>query len=128
MRNKIIALLLLLVILSGCKITGSTVEETEIPDRIQAEAKALQFLYDHTQNKEVYDKELSLENYVFDSWKEGDEWHVIIYLGHTFIEVLVYDDENIKVLQETDYWRKVPKDVKTKVYEDMNKGTDVEFT
>ena len=67
MKYKIITLLILLVVLSGCNMTGSTVENTEMPDRIKAEVTGLQFLYDHTQNKEVFDKELSLENYVFDS-------------------------------------------------------------
>ena len=128
MKNNLIILLICTLLISGC-FTGFTTKDEEGISRVEAEAKALQFLYDHTTNKEVYDRELKLENYVFDSWKEEDIWHVIIYLGHTFIEVLVYDDgtEKIKVLAKTDYWRRVPKEVKSTVYKDMNKDSNVEF-
>lgn len=93
--------------------------------RDEAEVKALQFVYEHTSNKEIYDKELTTKNYVFDSWKEENIWHVILYVSHTLIEVLVYDDGTgqIKVLQKTDYWKKVPKDVKTKILQDANKNS-----
>ena len=130
MKNKFIIIFLIsLLLISGCGMTSLTVKEKKI-DRDEAEFRAFKFLYEHTTNKEIYDKELKVENYVFDSWKEGDIWHVIIYLGHTFIEVLVYDDESdqIKVLTKTDYWEKVPKAVKSKIYEDMNKNTDIKFS
>ncbi|MBL7100933.1 MAG: hypothetical protein ISS23_03205 [Nanoarchaeota archaeon] len=131
MKNKIIIILLIIILLvSGCEKTSLTTKDPEKISRGEAELKAFKFLYEHTQNKDVYDKELKVENYIFDSWKEESVWHVIIYVGHTFIEVLVYDDgsNNIKVLAKTDYWRRVPKDVKTKVYDNMNKDTGVEFS
>lgn len=124
MKTKIILIFLVSILLiSGCGLTSWTTKKTEETkegiSRDEAEFKAFKFLYEHTTNKEVYDKELKVENYVFDSWKEEDIWHVIIYLGHTFIEVLVYDDgsDQIKVLTKTDYWKTVPKEVKTKISE-----------
>lgn len=125
MKNKLIIVLLIsILLLSGCGIiTSFTTKEPKKISREEAEFKAFKFLYEHTKNKEVYDKELKVENYAFDSWKEGDIWHVIIYLGHTFIEVLVYDDgsDQIKVMTKTDYWRRVPKDVKDKINEKSDK-------
>lgn len=75
-----------------------------------AEQKALQFIYEHTKNKEVFDKEVTVENYVTESWMEEGIWHVMLNVGHTPIEVLVYNDgnDNIKVLTKTDYWKSVP--------------------
>lgn len=125
MKNKLIIVLLISILLiSGCGIiTSFTTKEPKKISREEAEFKAFKFLYEHTKNKEVYDKELKVENYVFDSWKEGDIWHVIIYLGHTFIEVLVYDDgsDQIKVMTKTDYWRNMPKEVKEKINEKSDK-------
>lgn len=74
-----------------------------------AEQKALKFVYEHTSNKEIYDKEVTVKNYISDSWKESNIWHVIAYISHTSVEVLVYDNgsDNIKVLTKTDYWKKV---------------------
>lgn len=127
MKNKLIVLLLISIILiSGCGFTSFTTKEGEQKkmSRDEAEFKAFKFLYEHTKNKEVYDQELKVQNYVFDSWKEEDIWHVIIYVGHTFIEIWVYDDgsDNIKVLQKTDYWRTVPKEVKAKISEKAGKN------
>ncbi len=123
-------MLISILLISGCGLTSFTAKDAEKMSRDEAEFKAFKFLYEHTKNKEIYEKELKVENYVFDSWKEEDVWHVIIYVSHTFIEVLVYDDEseNIKVLTKTDYWKKTPKEVKTKVYENVNKGTGVDFS
>jgi len=82
-------------------------------------------LYQHTTNKEIYERELIVKNYIFDSWKEENVWHVIAFLGNTFIEILVYDDgsDQIKVLQKTDYWSKVPRDVKAKMLQNANNNT-----
>lgn len=125
MKNKMMLLLILILFIGGCVTTSFTTKdkESEQMSREEAELKAFQFLYDHTTNKQVYDQELKVENYVFDSWKEEDIWHVIIYVGHTFIEIYVYDDgsDNIKVLAKTDYWRSVPKEVKDKINEDTGK-------
>lgn len=131
MKNKIIIILTVITLLiSGCVITGFSAKDPQKITRDDAEFKGFKFLYEHTQNKGVYDQELKVENYVFDSWKEEDIWHVIIYVGHTFIEVLVYDDgsDNIKVLAKTDYWRSVPNKVKGKVYNNINKDSGVEFS
>jgi len=131
MKNKLITLLLIsLLLISGCGMIGFVTKEPEKMSRDEAEFKAFKFLYEHTSNKELYDKELKVENYVFDSWKEEDIWHVVIYVGHTFIEVLVYDDgsEDIKVLAKTDYWQEVPKEVKNIVYEKMNEDMNVDFS
>lgn len=107
MKNKVIILLMIILLLNGCVLTSWTTKEKE-PEkmsRIEAESKALEHLYKHTSNKQVFDKELKIENYVHDSWKEENTWHVILYVGHTFIEVLVYDDgsDKIKILLKTDY-------------------------
>ena len=132
MKNKtlITILLILIILISGCTTSFTTKQTKTGMSRDEAEAKALKFVYEHTSNKEIYDKELTIKNYVFDSWKEENIWHVIIYVGHTFIESLVYDDgtDQIKVLQKTDYWKKVPKDVKTKVLQDMNKDSGVQIS
>lgn len=130
MKNRLIILLIIVLLISGCIATSFTTRETKEMTRNEAELKAFTYLYEHTTNKQVYDKELKLENYVFDSWKEEDIWHVIIYVGHTFIEILVYDDgsDQIKVLAKTDYWKRVPKEVKSKVYENMNKDTGIGFS
>lgn len=126
MKNKLLVLLLISILLiSGCGLTSFTTKEKEQKkiSRDEAEFKAFKFLYEHTKNKEVYDQELKIENYVFDSWKEEDIWHVVIYVGHTFIEIWVYDDgsDQIKVLQKTDYWKNVPKEVKTAISEKTGK-------
>ncbi len=132
MKNKTLILLILLltVLISGCVFTAFTTKKVKPISRDEAELKALNYLYQNTKNKEIYDREVTVKNYVFDSWKEEKIWHVIIYVSHTFIEALVYDDgtDQIKVLTKTDYWKRVPKDVKTKVYEDMNKNTGVGFS
>jgi len=132
MKNKtlIVSMLLLTLLISGCVFTAFTTKKVKTMSRDEAEAKALQFIYKYTSNKEVYDREVTVKNYVFDSWKEENIWHVIIYVGHTFIEALVYDDgtNDIKVLPKTDYWKKVPQEVKAKILQDANKGTGVEFS
>jgi hypothetical protein len=131
MKNKtLIMLLVLTILISGCVFTAFTTKKVKTISREEAEAKALQFVYEHTSNKEIYDRELTVKNYVFDSWKEENVWHVIIYVSHTFIEVLVYDDgtDQIKVLTKTDYWKKVPTDVKTKILQDTNKDTGVSIS
>ena len=128
MKSKIIVLFLISIFLvAGCS-TGNTTKEIEKMSRDKAEYLGFKFLYEHTKNKEVYDKELKVENYVFDSWKEGDIWHIIVYVGHTFVEILVYDDgsENIKILTQTDYWQTVPPELKEKVFENMNKNANPE--
>ena len=132
MKNKTIIItlsLILLLLTSGC-INSFMTKEVKTMSREEAEAKALQFVYEHTSNKEIYDREITVKNYVFDSWKEENVWHVILYVSHTFIEVLVYDDgtNNIKVLTKTDYWKKVPKDVKTKIFQDTNKNTGLSIS
>lgn len=120
MKNKTLILLMLLLtlLISGCVFTAFTAKEVKTMSRDEAETKALNFLYQSTQNKEVYDREVTTTNYVLDSWKEENIWHVIIYVGHTLIEVLVYDDEtnNIKVLTKTDWLSKAPQEVKSKIY------------
>lgn len=125
----IILFLVSLVLVSGC-INSFTTKKVKEMGRDEAELKALNYVYQHTSNKEIYDKELTVKNYIFDSWKEENTWHVIIYVSHTLIEVLVYDDgtNQIKVLPKTDYWKKVPKDVKTKIYENVNKNTSIGFS
>ncbi len=131
MKNKtIIMLLVLIILISGCTTSFITKQVKTGMSREEAEAKALEFVYEHTSNKEIYDRELTVKNYVFDSWKEENTWHVILYVSHTFIEVLVYDDDTgqIKVLTKTDYWKKVPTDVKTKVFQDTNKNTGVQIS
>lgn len=129
MKNKTVITILLAIMLlvSGCMTSLTTKQVKTGMSREEAEAKALKFVYEHTSNKEIYDKEVTVKNYVFDSWKEENTWHVILYVSHTFIEVLVYDDgtDQIKVLTKTDYWKKVPTDVKTKVFQDANKNTGV---
>jgi cell division protein FtsI/penicillin-binding protein 2 len=127
MKNKTTVMLLVLIILiSGCTTSFMT-KQVKTMSREEAEANALKFVYEHTSNKEIYDREITVKNYVFDSWKEENVWHVILYVSHTFIEVLVYDDgtDQIKVLTKTDYWKKVPPDVKTKIFQDTNKDTGV---
>jgi len=121
MIRKIVMLALCLLIVSGCTITGFTATEKEMT-RDEAEIKAFNFLYENTNNKNVFDKELKLENYVFDSWKGEDKWHVIIYVGHTFIEVWIYDDgtNRAKILTKTDYWGSVPREVKSEIYKKTN--------
>ena len=132
MKNKIFItiLLILIILISGCTTSFTTKEVKTGISRDEAEAKALKFVYEHTSNKEIYDREITVKNYVFDSWKEENIWHVIVYVSHTFIEVLVYDDDTnqIKVLTKTDYWKKVPTDVKTKVFQDANKNTGVQIS
>lgn len=118
MKKKILILFLLAILISGCITSFTTKEDTEkkMP-RDAAEQKALDFIYQHTKNKEVFDQPVTIQNYVFDSWREGDIWHVIIYVGHTFIEIFVYDNGSgdIKVLPKTDYWKRVPKEVKDEI-------------
>lgn len=120
MKNKLIiaCLIVILLLASGCGLTSFITKEQKM-SREEAELKAFNFVYEHTNNKEVYDKEPTAKNYAFDSWKEENTWHVILYVSHTFIEVLVYDDgsNNIKVLTKTDYWKNVPKNVKDEIKE-----------
>jgi len=127
MKTKLLIISALLILLTGCAINKFTAQEPEAKtiSRDEAEAKALQFLYQHTTNKEIYERELIVKNYIFDSWKEENVWHVIAFLGNTFIEILVYDDgsDQIKVLQKTDYWSKVPRDVKAKMLQNANNNT-----
>lgn len=134
MKNKTLIplILVLTVLVSGCVLTAFTTKEVKTGEmsREEAELKALNFVYQHTKNKEIFDKELTIKNYAFDSWKEENTWHVILYISHTIIEVLVYDDgtNQIKVLTKTDYWKKVPTDVKTKILQDTNKNSGVGFS
>ncbi len=121
MKTKVIVtLVLFLFLVSACTFTGKTtaaVEKKKI-DRDTAEKKALKYVYEHTKNKEIFDKEVVVENFIFDSWKEGQVWHVILFVHHTFVEVLVYDDGSgkIKVLTKTDYWKNLPKEVKSQIW------------
>lgn len=123
MKTQIILLSLLILLIGGCITSLTTKEEKKMPREV-AEQKALEFIYEATKNKEVFDQPVTIQNYVFDSWKEEDIWHVIIYVGHTFIEVWVYDDGSgdIKVLTKTDYWKKVPKTVKDEINQKTNKN------
>ena len=116
-----LALIMSALLLIGCGMTEKGTPEKSIT-RDQAETLALEHLYSYTTNKEIYDKELKAENYVFDSWKDGSLWHVIIYVGNTFIEVWVYDDGTgrMKILPSTDYWSKVPEEVKEEINRRMN--------
>ncbi|MDP2906893.1 MAG: hypothetical protein Q8O03_03045, partial [Nanoarchaeota archaeon] len=72
MKNKTLILLILLLtaLISGCVFTAFTTKEVKTMSREEAEARALKFVYEHTTNKEIYDREITVKNYVFDSWKE----------------------------------------------------------
>ena len=98
----ILALIVLAVNMNRPDKEGRIVISKNIT-RDDAERLALETVYKYTKNKDVFDKPLEPENYVYDSWLENSKWRVILYVSHTTIEAWVDTEGNVQVLQKTDY-------------------------
>lgn len=96
--KHIITLIVLAVFISGCstnQVNNTNYEKNMTKER--AEQLALDKVYELTKNKEVYEDK---KPWARDSWQENNKWVVIVWASHTIIEVNVYNETSVKILQK----------------------------